>query len=148
MVDVANTNRPSAQNVAQHLARVALDEPVVAASRPWVVTREDARCECGHSRGQHDDPASGDTRCLVVDERSSLGQVFDDGREGHLAYCGCLRFVEARQLTLEDAFREMDELPPLSMSEREMLRRGISAGLQFTDEAEREGVDRDWGLDR
>ena len=64
---------------------------------------EDARCECGHSRGQHDDPVSGDTRCLVVDERSSLGQVFDDGREGDLAYCGCLRFVDARQLTVEHA---------------------------------------------
>ena len=92
--------------MANQLFQEAVDvlNPTRDAAQDAVLTaHEDARCECGHSRGQHDDPVSGDTRCLVVDERSSLGQVFDDGREGDLAYCGCLRFVDARQLTVEDA---------------------------------------------
>ncbi len=106
--------------------------------------REDVRCECGHGRGQHEDAATGDTRCLVVDERSSLTQVFDDGREGELAYCGCLRFMAARERTLDDVLQ-----PALAASERELsLRRGRSVVLQLSDEAEREGIDRDRGLER
>jgi hypothetical protein len=54
-----------------------------------------ALCTCGHPAAEHADPASGDTRCLVVNERARLTHVFDDGRDTAYAYCACLRFTPA-----------------------------------------------------
>jgi hypothetical protein len=52
-------------------------------------------CICGHEGAEHADPASGDTRCLVVGERAELAHVFDDGRDTAHACCACLRFTPA-----------------------------------------------------
>ena len=52
----------------------------------------DSLCVCGHLASHHADPASGDTRCLVVEDRRDLLDVFDDGRDRAIAYCACLRF--------------------------------------------------------
>jgi hypothetical protein len=52
-------------------------------------------CICGHEAAEHADAASGDTRCLVVGERTKLEHVFDDGRDTTHAYCACLRFTPA-----------------------------------------------------
>ena len=41
----------------------------------------DSLCVCGHLASHHADPASGDTRCLVVEDRRDLLDVFDDGRD-------------------------------------------------------------------
>ena len=43
-------------------------------------------------------PASGDTRCLAVEAREDLLEVFDDGRDSAYAYCACLHFTPARPL--------------------------------------------------
>ena len=51
----------------------------------------DPLCVCGHSRDNHPDPASGDTRCLAVEDRRDLLAVFDDGRDIAYADCACLR---------------------------------------------------------
>ena len=53
---------------------------------------EQALCACGHLRSSHADPATGDSRCLVVEDRRDLLDVFDDGRDSASGYCGCLRF--------------------------------------------------------
>ena len=42
----------------------------------------DSLCVCGHLAEPHADPASGDTRCLAVEDRRDLLDVFDDGRDG------------------------------------------------------------------
>ena len=41
----------------------------------------DSLCVCGHLASHHADPASGDTRCLAVEDRRDLLDVFDDGRD-------------------------------------------------------------------
>ena len=56
----------------------------------------DPLCVCGHRASHHDTPDSDDTRCLAVETRDDLLQVFDDGRGIADAYCACLRFTEAR----------------------------------------------------
>jgi Antitoxin VbhA len=53
-------------------------------------------CVCGHARSGHDDLASGDARCLAVEDRRDLLAVFDDGREDVYGYCACLRFRAAQ----------------------------------------------------
>ncbi len=35
---------------------------------------------CGHLASSHPDPATGDTRCLVVEDRRDPLHVFDNGR--------------------------------------------------------------------
>ena len=45
----------------------------------------DPLCVCGHLAEHHADPASGDTRCLAVEDRRDLLDVFDDGRDGPVA---------------------------------------------------------------
>ena len=45
----------------------------------------EALCVCGHLAEHHADPASGDTRCLAVEDRRDLLDVFDDGRDGPVA---------------------------------------------------------------
>ena len=55
----------------------------------------DPLCVCGHSRDNHADPTSGDTRCLTVEDRHDLLAVVDDGRESSYGYCACLRFRRA-----------------------------------------------------
>jgi hypothetical protein len=56
----------------------------------------DPLCECGHRAGTHADPGSGDTRCLAVEAREDLLDVFDDGRDTAHGYRACLRFSQAR----------------------------------------------------
>ena len=56
----------------------------------------DPLCVCGHLADHHADPAIGDTRCLVVEDRRDLLDVFDDGRDGPLSYCGCLTYRPGR----------------------------------------------------
>jgi hypothetical protein len=53
-------------------------------------------CVCGHLAEHHADPASGDTRCLAVEDRRDLLEVFDDGRDGPIGYCACLAFRSAQ----------------------------------------------------
>ena len=53
----------------------------------------DRLCVCGHTAAEHADPASGDTRCLVVGECAQLAHIFDDGRGTANACCACLRFT-------------------------------------------------------
>jgi hypothetical protein len=55
----------------------------------------DPLCQ-GHLASTHGDPSSGDTRCLAVEAREDLIDVFDDGRDTACGYCACLRFTEAR----------------------------------------------------
>ena len=45
----------------------------------------DPLCVCGHLADHHADPAIGDTRCLVVEDRRDLLDVFGDVRDGQLA---------------------------------------------------------------
>jgi len=71
------------------------DTVEAAAASIFAGDDDDDLCVCGHPRERHADPGSGDTRCLVVAERTDLVDVFDDGRHGELAYCACLRFDEA-----------------------------------------------------
>jgi len=52
-------------------------------------------CVCGHLAENHGDAASGDTRCLAVEDRRDLLDVFDDGRDGPIAYCACLAYRPA-----------------------------------------------------
>ena len=52
-------------------------------------------CVCGHLAEHHADPASGDTRCLAVEDRHDLLDVFDDGRDGPIGYCACLAYRRA-----------------------------------------------------
>jgi hypothetical protein len=59
----------------------------------------DPLCVCGHRASHHDTSASGDTRCLAVEARQDLLEVFDDGRDTAVAYCGCVRFTPARPLS-------------------------------------------------
>lgn len=52
-------------------------------------------CVCGHLATNHADPASGDTRCLAVEDRRDLLETFDDGRDGPIGYCACLAYRPA-----------------------------------------------------
>lgn len=52
-------------------------------------------CVCGHLAANRADPAGGDTRCLDVEDRRDLLDVFDNGRDGPLAYCVCLAYRPA-----------------------------------------------------
>jgi len=56
----------------------------------------DPLCVCGHRANHHDTPENGDTRCLAVEARGDLLEVFDGGRDTAHAYCARLRFTEAR----------------------------------------------------
>ena len=49
-------------------------------------------CVCGHPATRHADPATGDSRCLAVEDRRDLLEHPGDGRDTLDAYCGCLRF--------------------------------------------------------
>ena len=70
----------------------------------------DPLCVCGHSRDNHPDPASGDTRCLAVEDRRDLLAVFDDGRDIAYADCACLRSPPpARTGDRDDTHRDADE---------------------------------------
>ena len=64
-----------------------------------MIAVSDPLCVCGHRASHHDTPASGDTRCLAVEARQDLLEVFDDGRDTAVAYCGCLRFAPVRPLS-------------------------------------------------
>ena len=55
----------------------------------------EALCVCGHLAEHHADPASGDTRCLAVEDRHDLLDVFDNGRDGPIAHCACLAYRRA-----------------------------------------------------
>ncbi len=65
--------------------------------------RSTALCACGHTAAEHADPATGDTRCLVVGERPRLEHVFDDGRDTVHADCACLSFTPAREIPSQRA---------------------------------------------
>ena len=56
----------------------------------------EALCVCGHQAANHAEAASGDTRCLAVEDRRDLLEVFDDGRDGPIGYCACLAYRPAQ----------------------------------------------------
>jgi hypothetical protein len=56
----------------------------------------DFLCVCGHLAEHHADSASGDTRCLAIEDRGDLLDVLDDGRDRPLGYCACLAYRPAR----------------------------------------------------
>ena len=64
--------------------------------RGRVIAMTDPLCVCGHRASHHDTPDTGDIRCLAVEARDDLLEVFDDDRDTAYAYCACLRFTEAR----------------------------------------------------
>ncbi len=56
---------------------------------------DDPLCVCGHRLSRHS--SQGDTRCLDVEHRTELIGAFDEGRDGPIAYCECLRFDDGSE---------------------------------------------------
>jgi hypothetical protein len=61
-----------------------------------MTTMPDSLCICGHLASHHADLANGDTRCLAVEDRRDLLDVFDDGRDSPIGYCACLAYRPAQ----------------------------------------------------
>lgn len=74
------------QDIHQHL-------PPTAATTDVTCAGPDSLCRCAHRESSHADASSGDTRCLVIEDRRDLITPFDDGREHDHAYGACLRFT-------------------------------------------------------
>ena len=53
-------------------------------------------CVCGHLADHHADPAIGDTRCLVVDDRRDRSTCSTTAATTRSGYCACLSLPAGR----------------------------------------------------
>jgi hypothetical protein len=98
---------------------------------------DDPLCVCGHRLSKHS--SSGDTRCLAVEHRADLIGAFDDGRDGDIAYCECLRFDDGSEPRRTGERTELARYG-VSSGERVLYGQRINGGVRITDRpAEGEG---------
>lgn len=91
---------------------------------------DDPLCVCGHRLSRHS--SQGDTRCLDVEHRTELIGAFDEGRDGPMVYCECLRFDDGREPRRTGERTELARYD-VSSGERVLYGQRINGGVRITD---------------
>lgn len=97
---------------------------------------DDPLCVCGHRLSRHS--RSGDTRCLAVEHRADLIGAFDDGREGDIAHCECLRFDDGTEPRRTGERTELARYG-VSSGERVLYGQRINGSVRITDRPATDG---------